>query len=833
MRRWILVSMPLLLLALIPASPRAEAAVAPPGFTDEVVAQVDAPVGMDWLPAGGWMLVATQRGLVQHVEDGAVTTLLDLGPKICTNVERGIAGIATDPDPASRAFYLYYTAKGSDPSCPTTAGEPNPPGAPRNRVSRFVLRADGTVDPASETVLLDGIYSPAGYHNAGDLHVGKDGYLYVTTGDGGCDYRGDSGCGGANDASRDRNVLNGKVLRITRTGGIPPENPFHGSGTARCQFAPAPAGTTCQEAFAVGFRNPFRFAFDPDAAGTSFRVNDVGQNVWEEIDQVSKGADYGWPIREGHCAQTGSETDCGAPLSAGLTNPIYDYPHSTGCGSSSGGSITGGAYVPRGVWPAEYDGSYLFADYVCGTIFRLSPSLTRTGLVTGLGASSAVDLAFSRYTPQRGLYYTSYAKGGEVHRIDYTGSANRTPSAALAAQPSSGAAPLATALSGAGSTDPDGDPLTYLWSFGDGSPAATTTTAAIGHTYAAGTWTATVRVRDAGGLVSAPATVTIRSGDDAPRATITGPAAGTLFTVGGSYRLSGSATDAQDGTLPAASLSWTVIRVHGNHTHPFLGPVTGNDIAFTGPAPEDLAAAANSYLRIALTATDKQGLATTVTRDFRPLQVPVTLATSPAGRTVTANGLPVTGPATMTSWAGYGITLGVPPQTDSAATLWGYSSWSDGGAQTHAFTTPSSQATVTATLTARPPLDRAGWTVSASGSAPGEGPGLALDGDPATRWTSGTAMAAGQWVQLDLGRSLAIRHVVLNAGAASPGDYPRGYTVSLSADGVTWGAPVATGAGTEQVTRATFATQTARYVRITETAAAPNWWSIAEVNAFS
>ncbi|MDQ1645895.1 MAG: hypothetical protein QOJ50_2079, partial [Cryptosporangiaceae bacterium] len=87
--------------------------------------------------------------------------------------------------------------------------------------------------------------------------------------------------------------------------------------------------------------------------------------------------------------------------------------------------------------------------------------------------------------------------------------------------------------------------------------------------------------------------------------------------------------------------------------------------------------------------------------------------------------------------------------------------------------------------------------------------------------------------QLDFGRALAIRHLVLNAGAASPGDYPRGYSVSLSADGVTWGAPVATGAGTEQVTRATFTTQTARYARITETASAPNWWSIAEVSAFS
>jgi len=107
-------------------------------------------------------------------------------------------------------------------------------------VSRFILKDDSTIDPASETGLLDGIMSAYGGHNAGDLQVGKDGYLYVSTGDGGCDYLGDStvpggsGCGGDNDASRDRNILNGKILRITTSGATPADNPFQGSGTVRC-----------------------------------------------------------------------------------------------------------------------------------------------------------------------------------------------------------------------------------------------------------------------------------------------------------------------------------------------------------------------------------------------------------------------------------------------------------------------------------------------------------------------------------------------------------------------------------------------------------------------
>jgi hypothetical protein len=93
--------------------------------------------------------------------------------------------------------------------------------------------------------------------------------------------------------------------------------------------------------------------------------------------------------------------------------------------------------------------------------------------------------------------------------------------------------------------------------------------------------------------------------------------------------LRATATDAEDGPLPASALSWTVVRHHDTHTHPYLGPVAGNDVPLTGPSPEDLAAAANSYLEIRLTATDSSGVSTTVTRNFQPRKVAVTLTTSP------------------------------------------------------------------------------------------------------------------------------------------------------------------------------------------------------------
>ena len=114
------------------------APVLPPRFTDTLVASVGQPTALDFMPDGR-MLVTTQPGRVRVVSGGTLlpTPALDLSARICSNSERGLLGVAADPDPASKAMYLYYTARGTSSSCPT--GSPNPPGAPVNRVSRFVL----------------------------------------------------------------------------------------------------------------------------------------------------------------------------------------------------------------------------------------------------------------------------------------------------------------------------------------------------------------------------------------------------------------------------------------------------------------------------------------------------------------------------------------------------------------------------------------------------------------------------------------------------------------------------------------------------------------------
>jgi len=681
-----------------PVTNVAGAAALPSDFEDVVVASVAVPTALAFTPDGR-LLITTQGGQLRVYQNGALvaTPALDLGSRLCTNSERGLLGVAVDPNFAANNFiYLYYTFNKFN-TCPT--GQPTNASNPVNRVARFVLAANNTVSVSSEVILIDNIISPNGNHNGGDLQFGKDGLLYASVGDGGADYAGDSGAAGANDAARDRHVMLGKILRVTNDGAIPASNPFQGAGSGRCNVTGSTTpGNWCQEIYATGLRNPFRIAFDPNAAGTRFFINDVGQNLWEEIDVGQAGADYGWNCREGR--HTNSTSGPCSPTPPNLIDPIFEYAHTGNCGAAgvAGNSITGGAFVPNGLWPAGYDGSYLFGEYVCGKIFKLSPDgsggYTASEFATGLGGSSAVTMIFGPYQTTQALYYTTYAGGGQVRRIRYTGTANRAPVAVANANPTSGPAPLDVNFDATGSGDPDGDPLTFSWDFGDNT---TGTGATPTHRYSqVGTYNAAVTASDGRGGTSTD-TVRIDVGNTAPTPTIIAPAAGKLFRVGETLTLTGSATDAQDGTLADSRLTWEVLLHHNNdHTHPYLQPTAGNNIAITAPAPEDLNAATGSFLEIRLTATDSGGLSATVVRNLQPRKVNITFATNPSGLHVTVNGVQLTGPQTVVSWDGYLLNVNAPNQTDASNRQYSFVSWSDGGAQAHTITTPATAATYTA-----------------------------------------------------------------------------------------------------------------------------------------
>ncbi|HMQ34659.1 MAG TPA: PQQ-dependent sugar dehydrogenase [Chloroflexaceae bacterium] len=665
----------LLLTLLLAVGMLTPAKAAPQGFTDEPLPGLEAltqPTAFAFLP-DGTMLIATKPGLLLRYAGGALsaTPVLDIRNRVCTSVEMGLLGVAVDPDynpsvAASRHIYVYYSTGPAQGGSSVNCG-----GQGRtNRVSRFTIGSNGVA--TNETILIDQIGAPGAAHNAGDLHFGKDGNLYVSVGDGAYDTVTGTGGGSVQEARRLYH-LRGKILRITRAGGIPAGNPYTGAGTARC-YDPAPGGNKtgqvaanliCQEIFAWGLRNPFRIAFDPNAAGTRFFINDVGQDRMEEINEGRAGADYGWNCFEGTDSYSTSGL-CAPPINP--EPPVFAYTRSL----SSCGSITGGAFVPNGVWPSAYDDAYLFADYNCGRIFTLardgSGQLGATEFANlrliNPGAA-ATHMAFGPYQGTRALYYADFF-GGTIRRIRYSGDANRSPLAAATATPRAGALPLTVSFDASASSDPDGDAISaYLWDFGDGKTAQTTgpTTS---HTYTTdGVFTATLRVRDSRGATSAN-TVRLRidAGNTPPQPQILTPADGATFVTGQAITLSGSATDAEDGPLGPASLSWEVRRHHADHFHPYHsadGVVTTQIVA---PGPEDLAAVDNSYLEVRLTATDSLGSSTVITRAIRPRIVNLSFATEPPGLKLIVDGGTVGNtiatPAVVRSWPGFVLRLGAP-----------------------------------------------------------------------------------------------------------------------------------------------------------------------------
>jgi glucose/arabinose dehydrogenase len=380
----------------------------PDGFRDQLVARVPTPTDLDFAPDGR-LFVTSQPGTLYAVRAGRQAVVLDLVSQVCAQRERGLLGVTFDPRFRENRFaYVYYTFKKFG-GCPARSDR-----APVNRVVRYRTRRDGTLDTRTARILIDNVPSFHGIHNAGDLAFGRDGYLYVSIGDGGRDYARRTSKSFTNAATRDRNVLLGKVVRITRDGLPAAGNPYTGPATARCATTgPVEPGLECREIYAWGLRNPFRLAFDPNAEQTRFRINDVGEVTWEEVNEGRVGANYGWNLREGNCERHGRVRCPPGPPST--VDPVIAYAHRHGCGS-----ITGGAFVPDGRWPASYDGAYLFADFLCGTIFianRPDGKDLRT-FVSGLPPPSVTSMTFAQQG-ERALYYTTFARGGEVRRIVY------------------------------------------------------------------------------------------------------------------------------------------------------------------------------------------------------------------------------------------------------------------------------------------------------------------------------------------------------------------------------------------------------------------------------
>lgn len=286
------------------------------------------------------LFLASQQGIVYVMpnrEDVTKpTTYLDLSENVLyleRHNEEGLLGLAFHPDYETNGYlYVYYTATDAEKT---------------SVVSRFQVSKDdpNKTDPESEVEIMR-IAQPFWNHNGGCIEFGPDGYLYIGLGDGGA----------ANDPQHNGQNLQtwlGSILRIDidrqdkgKNYAIPSDNPFAGKKLAK------------QEIYAYGLRNVWRLSFDPKTK--LLYAADVGQNLWEEVNIIKKGGNYGWNLREGMHSFGPVET----PSRPDLVEPIWEYDHEVGK------SVTGG-HVYRGSKVKELDGYYLYADYVSSKIWAL------------------------------------------------------------------------------------------------------------------------------------------------------------------------------------------------------------------------------------------------------------------------------------------------------------------------------------------------------------------------------------------------------------------------------------------------------------------------------
>ncbi|HEX8774927.1 MAG TPA: PQQ-dependent sugar dehydrogenase [Pyrinomonadaceae bacterium] len=359
----------MLAFVLAAAYQAAQAATLPAGFTETLVASgLSNPTAMAFAPDGR-LFVCEQGGQLRVIKNGALLATPFLSVTVSSAGERGLLGIAFDPNFATNNFlYVYYTA-----TTPTI----------HNRVSRFTANGDVSV-PNSEVVLLDLNNLSATNHNGGAMHFGPDGKLYIAVGE---------NANGSN--SQTLTNLLGKILRINSDGSIPADNPFFGTATGNNRAI-----------WALGLRNPYTFAFQP-GTGRMF-INDVGEVTLEEVNDGIAGSNYGWPTCEGVCNNPN------------FRNPLFTYGH--GSGSTTGCAITGGAfYNPQAAqFPSDYVGKYFFADFCSGWIRRLNPAdNTATDFATGI--ANPVDL---QVASDGSLYYLARGAGA-VFRVQFP--ANQTP----------------------------------------------------------------------------------------------------------------------------------------------------------------------------------------------------------------------------------------------------------------------------------------------------------------------------------------------------------------------------------------------------------------------